>query len=309
MIPSPDLPPIETRGLTKRFGSHTALDAVHLNVPRGCALALLGRNGAGKSTLLQILLGLQRPDRGDARIFGQPAQDLDEATRQRIGYVADGQELPEWMTLEGYLAFLKPLYPTWDDAFCTKLVRMFDLPSKRKLRHLSRGQRAKAALLGALAYHPRLLLLDEPFGGLDPAVREEVIAALIELMNREEWTVIISSHEIDEVERLADRVAIMDEGCIVLNEEKDQLLARCRAVSLLTDRGVNGQKPPDSWWNLHQGEGRATFLDSAHDAQQLSREIQRVFPDAGHLQIDPAPLKTICLAILNHTFESKAPSA
>ncbi len=306
MSQPPATPALETRGLTKHFLRHVALESLDLAIMPGSAFALLGRNGAGKSTLLKILLGLLPPTRGEARVLGKDARNLSEVDRRQIGYVADGQDLPSWMTVDAYLAFLRPLYPTWDDVFCKKLLSIFDLPMARKLRHLSRGQRAKTALLGALAHHPRLLLLDEPFGGLDPAVREEIIAALVELMNREEWTIVISSHEIDEVERLADRVAILDAGRLVLDEEKDKLLDRCRAVSLLSDRGLNGKPPPSSWWNLQQAQGRVTFLESAHDPAKLEPEIHQIFPDAGHVQIDPAPLKTICLAILRQPVASQS---
>jgi ABC-2 type transport system ATP-binding protein len=291
-------PALELRGLTKRYGRTLALDHIDLTAPAGTALALLGRNGAGKSTLLSVILGLMPATSGQALIFGKPIVGMREADKARIGYVADGQDMPAWMTLAQYLAFLRPLYPGWDDVFCKRLLGIFDLPLDRKLRQLSRGQRAKAAFLGALAHHPRLLLLDEPFGGLDPAVREELLDALFDLMNREEWTIVVSSHEIDEVERLADRVAILDGGRIVLDEEKDALLARCRAVSLLTEQGPAGRELPAHWWHTHHGEGRVTFIDSAHDPARFDADLRRCFADARHVQIEPVPLKSIFRAHL-----------
>ena len=199
-------PAIHTKALAKRYRGTTALEPLDLDLPRGSALALLGRNGAGKSTLIRILMGFLAPSSGEARVFGKAPGALTEAERAQIGYIADSQDLPDAMSVAQYLAFLRPLYPTWDESFCQKLLGLFDLPLNRKLRHLSRGQRVKAAFTGALSFHPRLLLLDEPFGGLDPAVRDEVLDALFDLMTREEWTILVSSHEIDEVDRKSTRL-------------------------------------------------------------------------------------------------------
>ncbi len=289
-------PIIETRALTKRFGITKALDALELSIPAGCAFGLLGRNGAGKSTLLRVLLNLTGPTSGDARVFGTTASRLSEVDRARIGYVAEGQDLPGWMRVSEYLAFLKPLYPLWDDKFCTHLTEIFDLPMQSRLKNLSRGQRVKAAFVGALSFRPRLLLLDEPFGGLDASVRQEVLEALLELMANGEMTILASSHEFEEIERLTDEVGILDNGKLVLREETDALLTRCRAISL--HAGTLPKAPPATWWNLHLGEGRVTFVDSAHDAKNFAAVIEQHFPDAKHLQIEPAPLKTICRAVL-----------
>lgn len=215
-----------------------------------------------------------------------------------IGYVADGQDLPDNVDVAEYLAFLRPFYPTWDEAFSRKLLDMFELPLDRKMRNLSRGQRVKAAFAGALSFHPRLLILDEPFGGLDPAVRDEVLDALFELMNREEWSILVSSHEIDEVERLADFVVILDEGRVVVSEEKDTLLSRCRAISLHSAASIPPDALPERWWNARSGEGRFTFLDSEHESERFAADVSRLFPDAAHIAIEPAPLKTITRALL-----------
>ena len=289
-------PVIETRTLTKRFGLTKALDALELSIPAGCAFGLLGRNGAGKSTLLRILLNLTGPTSGDARVFGTVASRLTEVDRARIGYVAEGQDMPGWMRVGEYLAFLKPLYPLWDQKFCDHLAHTFDLPLDRRLKNLSRGQRVKAAFVGALSFRPRLLLLDEPFGGLDASVRQEVLDALLNLMADGELTILASSHEFEEIERLTDEVGILDNGKLILREETDALLARCRSVSLIA--AALPANPPPTWWDLHLGEGRVTFIDSAHDAKNFHAAIESHFPDAKHVQIEPAPLKVICRAVL-----------
>ena len=291
---------IETKSLAKRYGRTHALEPLDLALPRGSALALLGRNGSGKSTLIRILMGFLAPTSGEARIFGQTPRALIEPERAQIGYIADGQDMPDAMTVAQYLAFLRPLYPAWDEGFCQKLLGLFDLPLDRRLRHLSRGQRVKASFVGALSFHPRLLLLDEPFGGLAPAVRDEVLDALFDLMTREEWTLLVSSHEIDEVERLADLVVILDAGKVALREDKDTLLARCRAVSLHTTASLAPAALPAHWWNAREGEGRVTFVDSAHEPERFAADIARHFPDARHLAVEPAPLKAITRALLRH---------
>ena len=236
-------PAIQTKALAKRYGRTVALEPLDLELPPGHAMALLGRNGAGKSTLLRILMGFLTPSSGEVRVLGKEPGELTEADRAQIGYIADSQDLPDGLSVAAYLAFLRPLYPTWDETFCQKLLYLFDLPLDRKLRQLSRGQRVKAAFVGALSFHPRLLLLDEPFGGLDPAVRDEVLDALFDLMTREGWSILASSHEIEEVERLADLVVILDGGKVALREDKDTLLARCRTVSLHTATSLVARRP------------------------------------------------------------------
>ena len=156
--------------------------------------------------------------------------------------------MPEWMTVGQLVDFCRPMYPTWDNAFCAQLLRQFDLPLDRKLKSLSRGMKMKAALLTSLAYRPRLLVLDEPFTGLDPLVREEVIHGMLELTEEENWTVFISSHDIDEVERLADWVGVIDHGKIQLAESSACLQARFRQLDCIVPDGARlPAAPPKSW--------------------------------------------------------------
>ncbi len=295
MSPSPV---IHTKALAKRYRRTEALAPVDLEIPSGSAVALLGRNGAGKTTLLRILMGFLSPSAGEVSVFGTRPVLLTEAQKAQIGYIADAQDLPGWMTIEQYLAFLRPFYPTWDEALASRLRGLFALPRDRRIRHLSRGQRVKVAFLGALSFHPKLLLLDEPFGGLDPAVRDEILDALFDLMSREEWTILVSSHEIDEVERLCDQVLIMDDGKVVLRDERDPLLARSRCVSLHTAASLAPGGLPAHWWNPQGGDGRITFLDSNHEPERFQADLARHFPDARHLSIEPAPLKAITRALL-----------
>src|ERR1035437_772770 len=160
-------PVIETRALEHRFGKTKALAPIDLEMHSGSALALLGRNGSGKSTLIRILMGFLSPSHGEARVFGTNPRKMPESIRAMVGYIADTQDLPGYLTVADYLAYLRPLYPTWDRTFEERLIRLFDVPLDRKLRHVSRGQRVKAVFAAALSSRPKLFFREEPFSGLD----------------------------------------------------------------------------------------------------------------------------------------------
>src|SRR5687767_4119426 len=202
---------IETTGLTHHYGRVLALDDVDLTVPEGAVYALLGPNGAGKTTLLRILVGLQSASSGHVSLLGKAVTRITAADRASIGYVAEGQRLPGWMRLEQLESYLAPLYPTWDRSLASELRRRFRLDSQRKLRTLSRGESMKAALLCTLAPRPRLLLMDEPFSGMDAVVKDDLVSGLLETAGTEAWTVVISSHDLAELETLADGVGFLDD--------------------------------------------------------------------------------------------------
>ncbi len=172
---------IETVDLARRFKGHDAVNALTLCVPAGSVFALVGPNGAGKTTTIKMLMNLIRPSGGRATVLGADASRLGPPEFQRIGYVSENQDLPDWMTPDQLLAYVRPFYPTWDRTLCEKLQRDLGLDTHTPLKRLSRGTRMKASLLASLAYRPELLVLDEPFTGLDPLVRDELIRALLEL--------------------------------------------------------------------------------------------------------------------------------
>ncbi|HEY8965786.1 MAG TPA: ABC transporter ATP-binding protein [Candidatus Methylacidiphilales bacterium] len=212
---------IETEGLNCRFRGVHAVRDLTLSVPEGSTYAFLGTNGAGKTTTIKALLNLVEPAAGRAALFGVPSAKLGPEELAKIGYVSENQKLPEGLTVKELAAYGKALYPTWDDAFCAELVARLGLPLDRKLKGFSRGMKMKAALL-----------LDEPFAGLDPLVREEFIEALRDLSKGEGWTVFLSSHDMDEVERLADWIGVIDSGRLVASESRADLLARHPGMGL-----------------------------------------------------------------------------
>jgi ABC-2 type transport system ATP-binding protein len=245
--------PIETNQLTRRYGNAEALLGLDLIVPAGSVFALIGPNGAGKTTTIRMLMNLLEPSSGEARVLGTDSRKLSPNERRRIGYVSENQKLPEWMTVDQLMRYCEPLYPTWDRGLENKLLRKFELPRDRKLKHLSRGMMMKAALLSSLAYRPELLVLDEPFSGLDPLVRDEFIAGALEVSQQEKWTIFISSHDINEVEQLADQVGIIEGGRLTLAEPIEALLARFRRIEITGEASdLHVPSAPETWLEVEQ---------------------------------------------------------
>ena len=298
---SHNTPVIETHQLTRRF---RRLDAVHdldLAVREGSIHAFLGPNGAGKTTTIRMLLNILRPNSGEAMILGVSSQKLRRRDFEKIGYVSENQQLPLWMTVSQLMNYLRPLYPTWDGDFEHKLLHDFELPADQKLKHLSRGMRMKAALVGALAFRPRLLMLDEPFAGLDPLVREEFLEGLIELTEQEQWTIFISSHDIDEVERLADEVSLINHGRLMLSESVESLLNRFRRISFTqTEENDSKNTAPEDWMHVQQSSNRFSFVESKFDAGLTEPNIHKLFGPTQDLAIDKLTLKEIYLTLARH---------
>jgi ABC-2 type transport system ATP-binding protein len=214
---------VEIAGVKHRYGLRQSLNGVDLQVPEGAVYALLGSNGAGKTTLLRILMGLQQPSAGSVTVFGKPRAKLTLADRARIGYVAEGQKLPRGMSIGALEQYLAPLYPTWDQALADDLRVRFELDRSQKVGTLSKGQYMKTALLCALAPRPRLLVMDEPFTGMDVAVRDELIRGVLLGVGAEGWTVIVSSHDVGELETIADWVGFLDRGVMKFSKPIDEL--------------------------------------------------------------------------------------
>ena len=209
--------------LTRRFGAKTALDAVSLSLPRGAVYGLVGANGAGKTTLIKHILGLLRAESGSVRVFGiDPVADP-VGVLSRIGYLSEENDLPGWMRIAELIRYSRSFYRDWDDAYADELLRSFALDPTAKIRTLSKGQKARAGLLVALAHRPELLLLDEPSSGLDPIVRRDILGAVIRTIADEGRTVLFSSHLLEEVEEVADHVTMISEGRIALSAPLDAI--------------------------------------------------------------------------------------
>lgn len=272
---------IETEKLTRRYGRLEAVHELDLAVPAGSVFALLGPNGAGKTTTLKLLLNLLRPTAGCARVLGVDTRRLGERELAQIGYVAEGQQQPLWMTVRQLLDYCRPFYPTWDRALEATLLKQFMLPEDRKLKHLSRGMLMKAALLSSLAYRPKLLVLDEPFSGLDALVRDEFIKGVLEVSALGEWTVLVSSHDIDEVDRLADHVAMLDEGRLRLSETAESLQGRFRRVEVTLDGAEAAAGDwPESWWEAERAGRVVRFVETRYGEPRTEGLCRARFPEA-----------------------------
>jgi ABC-2 type transport system ATP-binding protein len=230
---------IETRGLGRKFGKFEAVKDVSLRVPRGTVYGLLGVNGAGKSTIIKMVMGHLRPTSGEVRVLGRALGEELLDIRRRVAYVSENRYLYEWMTVEESVRFTRAFHENWDDRKAEDLRKRFSLPAEKKVRQLSRGNRARLCLLLALAFNPELIILDEPTSGLDPIVRRDFIENIVAEIAEEGRTVLFSSHIVEEVERVADYVAIINEGELLLVSTIDNIKATYKRVRYAT----NGTRP------------------------------------------------------------------
>jgi ABC-2 type transport system ATP-binding protein len=226
---------IETHGLRKSFNGQEALKGLDLNVPQGSIFGFLGRNGAGKTTTIRILMGLARADAGAARVFGvAPAGDAAAAElRRRIGFVAEDKELYPYMTVSEMIRFTRPFFPGWRTDLEQRYIKSFDLPLNKKVPGLSKGMRSKLMLMLAIARGAELLVLDEPTDGLDPLAVEEVMRELVALAAAEGTTIFFSSHQLAEVEQIADHITIIDHGQAIVSGRLDDLKHRYQRISVV----------------------------------------------------------------------------
>jgi ABC-2 type transport system ATP-binding protein len=259
---------VEVRNLSRRFGRKTALDDVSLRVAPGVVCGLVGENGAGKTTLIKHLLGLFKAQTGTVRVFGlDPVRDP-VGVLSRIGYLSEDRDLPDWMRVGELMSYTQAFYPNWDESFAGELRETFELDKTQRIKSLSRGQRARAGLLVALAHRPDLLLLDEPSSGLDPIVRRDILTAIIRTVAEEGRNVVFSSHLLEEVERVADTVTMIHEGKIILSGALDEILGGHRRVTVRFEEPQAG--PPNLPGMLScTGEGREWIV-------MCDGEIERV---------------------------------
>jgi ABC-2 type transport system ATP-binding protein len=223
---------ISSQGLTRYFGDRVVVDQLDLAVPRGSVTGLLGLNGAGKTTTLRMLMGLLTPTRGQSQLLGKDSQQLTAEDRARIGYTVEGHFLYGWMTVRQSEKFQRETFPRWNSAMFESTVRRFGIDPGQKIRVLSRGQRAGVSLALTLAAEPELLILDDPALGLDPVSRAALNETLLDFCNEGTRTVLLSSHLLDDIERIVDRVLVMVHGRLVVNTTIDDFRNRISSWSL-----------------------------------------------------------------------------
>jgi len=287
---------IRTENLTKKFGRLTAVDALNLEVPEGALYALVGPNGAGKTTTIKMLMNIFEPTDGRAEVLGVDSTKIRGRSFMPIGYVSENQVLPGWMKVGDFLDYLRPFYPTWDRDLEKQFVSDLELPLDRKLSALSRGMRMKAALASSLAYRPKLIVLDEPFGGLDPLVRDQLIEGILDLAA--ESTVFVSSHDLAEIENFASHVGYLDEGRLRFSEEMTSLTARFREVEVAFSAAPSlPRRFPDTWMQVQSSGNVVRFIASRFDADRTIAEIKEVFGEVRDVVVTPMSLRSIFVAM------------
>jgi len=287
---------IQTLSLSRSFGRTVALDHVSLQVPEGAIYALVSANGAGKTTLIKVLMNIFHPSHGTALVLGIDSRKVVGKAFNRIGYVSENQQMPDWMTVGDMLAYYRNFYPEWDRALEQELVRQFDLPLNRKLRHLSRGVRMKAAFASSLAYRPSLIVLDEPFSGLDPLVRDELIEGLIE--RAPETTIFLSSHDLAEIESFSSHVGFLEQGHLLFSEELTRLTGRFRDITVtLLGPSSLPTSPPPAWLQVEAADAVIRFVHSDFNGAATPAELAAFFPSAHDISADAMSLRSIFLSI------------
>jgi ABC-2 type transport system ATP-binding protein len=283
---------IETDALSKRYGAVTALDGLTLHAPRGTVYGFLGRNGAGKSTTLKVLLGLARATSGSARVLGLPMHPENLEILRRTAYVGENKPLYEWMTPAEMARFHAGFYPTWQPELASRLAAMLEIPMQRKIAKLSKGNRTKVSLLLALAQGAELLLLDEPTDGLDPVFLDEVLRELVTNHVGEGRTVFFSSHDLSEVEQVAEWVGIIDGGRMLLEARLDDIRENFRMVI------ASGNQLPataaDVVASRQEGNFRRYVLSRGGEAFAAQLEQQ----GAAVLEVKAMNLREVFLALL-----------
>lgn len=292
---------LATRDLRKRYGRVPALEGLDLGVGRAEVYGFLGRNGAGKSTTIRILMGITHADHGEVMLFGQRAKGAHVKLRERIGYVAQEQSFYGWMSVHRLGRFVGAFYPTWDEQEFLSLCKRLDLPLDRKVDALSGGMKVKLALATALSHRPELLILDEPTAGLDPVARREFLEIVRDDADRTGRSTFFSTHLIDEVELVADRVGIVDGGRM---RYEGPVRALADSVRLATNI-AEGQPLPALLAEPSLGvrvvsdrvfRGRRRVVLAA-DRPERWAELQSVLPIA----IEPLPLEEIFIEMVRRT--------
>jgi len=283
-------PVIEIRGVMKSFGRKTVLRSLNLSVPAGQTFAFLGRNGAGKTTTIRMLLGLLKPDAGEVRVLGLDPKTQPLEIRRRVGYVAEDQAMFGWMRVGQLLSFVAPFYPTWDHGWAKQLSDRFELPLKTRIRHLSKGQGVRVALLLALAHRPRLVILDDPTLGLDPIMRKEFLRDLVTHLQGENVTVFFSSHLLYEIEPVADSVVILDHGRVMRQAPTEDLRSQVKRLLAPADYAGLFQALPG-------------ILDINRSGRQISVVVENISAVRPMLADSDAPIEEIDLN-LDEIFEA-----
>lgn len=256
---------VEVNQLSRAFRGKQALDDVTLHIPVGSIFGLVGLNGAGKTTLIRHLIGSLEAKHGTVRVLGENPVTDPEGVLKNVGYLTEEDSLPQWMRVGELIDFTRAVYPSWDAPYCKELLEMFGLSRAVKLTSLSKGQRARAGLLVAIAHRPQLLILDEPSSGLDPIARSDILEAIVRTISEDGRTVLFSSHLLDEVDRVCDAVALMREGKLIETLTIERLETRYEEIICRPPDSASKPMMPGAFGWRRRGDEWSAVLDR-HDA-------------------------------------------
>src|SRR5438034_3396087 len=303
---------IQVSNLWKRFGRHDALQGLSFTAPEGSAFALIGANGAGKTTTIKILMNILEPTRGSATILGVDSRRISPRELSQIGYVSENQDMPEGLTVAEYLDYLRPFYRKWDRALEATIRRDLRLPAERRLGDLSHGMRMKMSLACALPFRPKLLVLDEPFSGLDPLVRDEFMEGLLQQAG--EMTILISSHELGEIDGVATHVAFLDEGRLLFEESMSDLVARFREVHVTLERnGTQNRNElvapafPKCWLRVRTVGNVLSFVDTQFSEGDVGERLRALVGNVRTVDAQPMALRSIFTTLARAAREGALP--
>ena len=283
---------IRVDNLWKRFGRFDALRGLSFSVPEGSAYALIGANGAGKTTTIKVLMNILEPSQGNATVLGVDSRRISLQQLRQIGYVSENQEMPAKLTVAQYFAYLRSFYPSWDRELETSLQRQLRLPSERRLGDLSHGMRLKMALACALPFRPKILILDEPFSGLDPLVREEFMEGL--LGQAGEMTILVSSHELGEIDGVATHVAFLEEGKLLFEESMGDVIARFREVRVTLEREASAPgRVPVNWLQVRAVGNVLSFVETRFSEEAFSERVKSLLAGVRAIDTQPMGLRSI----------------
>lgn len=215
---------IEIRNLVKKYGDKFTLGEINLDIPSGLIIGLIGENGAGKTTLIKSILNIIRLDKGNIKLFGKDIKINESEIKENIGVVLDNMFFPELLMPKDINSIMKDIYKNWDEQLFNKYLSEFKLKNNQSIKSMSKGMKKKLEIATALSHHPKLLILDEPTSGLDPVVRNEVLDIFLDFIQDEEHTILLSTHITSDLEHIADKIIFINQGKVVLDQSRDDLL-------------------------------------------------------------------------------------
>jgi ABC-2 type transport system ATP-binding protein len=287
---------IQVNDLWKKFGRFEVLRGLSFSVPEGSAFALIGANGAGKTTTIKVLMNILEPTRGSVTVLGVDSRKISPNELSQIGYVSENQDMPAGLTVAEYLAYLRPFYSRWDVELETSMRHQLRLPPEHKIQDLSHGMRMKMALACALPFRPKLLILDEPFSGLDPLIRDEFMEGLLQQAG--EMTILISTHELGEIDGVATHVAFLDEGKLLFKEAMNDLTGRFREVHVtLEQEACAPSQLPNGWLQLRATGNVLSFVDTRFSEESLCEQIKSFIAGVRRIDAQPMALRSIFTAL------------